>query len=326
MAKTTYTSPVEFLKVLQEYHKYEPQIEGEGHAEFTRLNELQFKEIQKQNGHSDEYFRESNYLVESLFEMVAASMEADVLKKLRDQIAFGKVINTFCNAICVKSSDGKFAILIYEGLMQLLHKHGKLILASNYPDKVLSCSRGNPKDLKGEDYRLLAEELIENYKNFGTPIGAMIKFDLQFVISHAFNLTLQELFVLCHELGHFFNGDLENDQNFYSLTKYDWKIFDDNKDHLMEFKADLTGFAIFEKAVLTKYKMLPRKYLILPISQLFDILAILNSNPSNSHPAPIDRIMNIISYHFGEETAQEYLATYDSKEKLDEFFKLDMMQ
>lgn len=323
MTQLTYSSPDEFVKDLQNYLKNEPPIKGEGHEEFTRLNEEQFKELEITYGQNPDYFRESNYLVESLFETVASSLNEDDLKSVKEKIAFGKVLNTFCNALCVKSQDNKYAVLIYEGLMLLLHKYGKLILASHFPDKVLSCNRGNVKELKSEDYKAFADELIENYKSIGAPMGAMIKFDLEFIESHALNLTLQELFVLCHELGHFFNGDLENENNFYSLTKYDWKIFDDNKDHLMEFNADLTGFAIFEKAVLTKYKGLPRKYLLVALSQLFDILALLNPHPSHSHPAPIDRIMNIISYHFGEETAGKYLATYDSKEKLQEFFKLD---
>src|SRR5690606_3119169 len=103
----------------------------------------------------------------------------------------------------------------------------------------------------------------------------------------------------------------------------DWQIFDDNKDHLMEFKADLMGFAIFEKAVLTKYKDLPRKYLIVILAQLFDILALINDKASSSHPAPIDRIMNIISFHYGEEVAKQYLETYGSKEKVEEFFRFE---
>ena len=100
MNKHIYNSPEEFLKDLQDFLKNEPQIKGEGHEEFTRLNDEQFKEIDKFKEFKLEELRDGNLIIEGLLKFIEDSMEIDDLEKIRQNIAFGKVQNTYCNALC----------------------------------------------------------------------------------------------------------------------------------------------------------------------------------------------------------------------------------
>ncbi|WP_291138893.1 hypothetical protein [Flavobacterium sp. UBA7663] len=318
----SYNTPQEFVKDLQDYLRNSPQIKTKKHDEFTKLNDLEHKKIDALKNLSKEELIESNMLIDMLVKKVYDVLDPEELEKAQSSIAFGKVVNTYCNALCVRSPDGKYAVLIYEGLMMLLHKFGKLMFAAQNPKSVLTCSRGKTKLLKKKHYLNFATELIETYKEHGTAAGAMVKLNPEASSIHAVNLDLKELFVLCHELGHFFNGDLENANNFYHLNDYNWDVFNDNKDHEMEFRADLTGFAIFEKAALKRYKGIPRNSLITPVMQLFDILARISEGSSQSHPHPIDRMANIIRHHYSEEMANEYLKMFTSDDSPNNFLDL----
>jgi hypothetical protein len=132
-------------------------------------------------------------------------------------------------------------------------------------------------------------------------------------------LRLQELFILCHELGHFFNGDLEEQNNLVKLWQTNWAVVNENKDHQIEYKADLTGFDILTRIGKKKFN-LDRKYVLLQVMAVFDILAMIDPSESKDHPAPIDRTCNIIQHFFGEKYVQQYVKTYYSEVIFSEFF------
>jgi hypothetical protein len=349
----TYKSPEEFLKYLQtiltlEYNididkitdeKFTQWIGDLTDEEFKRLNREQYSaealrkrytpvEIGKNKTlkalirYSSEGIFDSNILIERLLDYLFDSLNNEYIARIKENIAFGVVSNSEFNAKCVKSEDSKYAILLYDGLMLLLLKCVKCDIAFYHPEKVLSCSRGNPKTLNPNDYFKFSNEIIENYKNFGVAFGAKIKFDFDFQQIQEDHLALQELFIICHELGHFFNNDFDNDNNFYNLTQHNWKVFDDNKNHLIEFKADITGFSIFEKIALNKFNYLSRNDLIIPLASLFDILASITERESESHPKPVYRILNILEHHYGKDLAIKYKETYEDPEKDWENFSL----
>lgn len=87
----------------------------------------------------------------------------------------------------------------------------------------------------------------------------------------------------------------------------------------MEFKADLTGFAIFERAAMKRYEGISRNSLLTPLMQLFDILARITEGNSQSHPHPIDRMTNIIRHHYSEEMANKYLETFSANGDMNSF-------
>lgn len=314
------TTPQELLKEVKEHFKYIPNVKTESSEVFLKntldtledtIENLNYPEEEKVKLFMDDH------IVEDLSKDILEIFEEDERERIKTKIAFGKIINTTVNALCVEK-DGNFVIVVNEGLLQLLHRFGKLLTASAEPHNVLYCNRGNVKDIDSQTYKTWAFELIENYEKYNSPIGAMVNLTKDAMISHAITLNLQELFVVCHELGHYLNGDLFQKENLKELINTSWNIYCENKNHEIEYKADLTGFNILCKVAKKKYGI--GKDELLPfIAFLFDILGTITKE-TDSHPDPIIRTYNIIKYNFSEQSAEDYLKTYSDELSLNDFF------
>ena len=316
--KETFNSPKDFLEELQVLFQKAPSAELESDLGFHILNKQEFEQLK---GYSLEELLDGTSLIKYLLKFLEDSMTDLEWRNINEKIAFGQTFNMACNALCVKSPDNKFAILIFEGLFQLIHKHGKLVLAEIDPSQVKYCNRGDHNKLKPKDYIKFRKELINNYIEHSAPIGPLLKLSTEYSQKHQMSIILQELFVICHELGHFFNGDLSDENNFRKIRSSDLSTFINNKDHVIEFEADLTGFNIFEKAVKTRYPNLNTKQLILIISSLFDLFALTNPNESKTHPPPLARIVYLIIRKLGTKHAEIYLKTFLNKSGLKSFLE-----
>lgn len=306
-----YQTPKDFLRAVQDFLADQPYPKGESDETFTQLNLEEAKQFPSFKQTPDE-IRSGQFLIDGFLDMIKGGLDVESVDKIESNIAFGKALHGEFNALCIRSDDKKYAILIYEGLMILMHKYDKLIIASNYPESVTYCNRANPRELKASDYKAYADELIANYKLTHSPMGALIKLNPDVAMIAGINTQLKELFVICHELGHFFNGDLDNIQNFHNLANTEWNVFDDNKNHEIEYKADLTGFAIFEKAVNYKYKGFPREMLISVLAQVFELMSMIDSESSETHPSPMSRLKNVVTINFGAKQADDLMSMYSN--------------
>ncbi|UFH33633.1 hypothetical protein LNP04_08000 [Chryseobacterium sp. C-71] len=307
------STPKDFLDRLKLHFRFEPIIEGGLRSEeFSKITKYEFENFE--NNLKEKL---KNYNVEG--DDIVDNLVQDVLpiltlaeQELVKNVAFGKIYNTKINAFCAKSQDGldHYCIVINEGLLMLLHKYGKLLAAQGNPKIVAFCNREDISKIKSKDYSNWANELIANYKIYKAPVGAMLKLTTEGNMQHGFILHFQELFVLCHELGHLFNKDLEDKRNLTNLMDSDAEIIEENKHYEIEYKADSYAFELISRIAQKKYKM--EKKNILPfVVILFDIMALINPNQTNKHPAAIDRIMNIIRDNWGQKIADEYLKTYN---------------
>lgn len=312
------STPQELLKEVKEYFQYIPDVESESSEDFFKITRKQIEDLEIPSEEKVKYDIEDDYLVQVLVKDILTVLDENELIKVEKNIAFGKINNTKINAMCIKD-DGNYVIAVNVGLLLLLHKHGKLSVASMNPENVIFCNRAAPKDINSGTYKKWADELIENYKKYNSPLGAMIKLNQEATVSHYIALDLKELFVVCHELGHFFNGDLENEDNLIKLINTDWNVCVDNKNHEIEYKADLTGFDILSKVAKKKYG-LDKKDLILYVAVLFDIFAMIDANAYDSHPSPIDRTYNILKHNFNVKIADDYLKTYNKELSIIDFF------
>ncbi|MBS1611666.1 MAG: hypothetical protein JST49_02495, partial [Bacteroidetes bacterium] len=132
---------------------------------------------------------------------------------------------------------------------------------------------------------------------------------------------LQELFVLCHELGHLFNKDLEDKHNLTYLIPSEAEIIEENKHYQIEFNADLYAFDLLSRIAKRNYN-LEKKFILSFVVTLFDIMALINPNRGGKHPAPIERIINIVQSNWGKDVAYRYLKTYDGSVTYDDFFNI----
>jgi hypothetical protein len=215
------------------------------------------------------------------------------------------------NAHLFKSLDNKYAIVITRGMMNLLHKYNKFLLGRARPDLVVYCNRKEATTLSAEDLREYASEMIETYKQVGVPYGAMIKLDLSLLTLHALALTTMELFIICHELGHFLNGDLDDKCNFSAFEGHRWLMkFDENKNHTVELGADLTGYALFRDVVDKELQVPDKRLVLIWLNTLFDILHLISAGESFSHPEPMERLLNIADRFFGRDAARAIEESY----------------
>lgn len=315
------STPNDFLERLKTHFRFEPIIEGLTHTKSDKFTELTKKEFDQFETSIKEKYKnsvEDDTLVLKLIEEVTPILTPIEAKAL-EKCAFGKIYNTKMNAFCAKSKDGydNYCVVINEGLLMLLHKYGKLLIAQSNPKNVLFCNYNNFKKFTRDNYRELANELIQNYKDYKAPVGAKVKLTPESNMGHGFSLHFQELFVLCHELGHIFNKDLEDKENLMDLFGSEISVLEENKFHEKEFKADLYAFDLISRVIENKYE---KKHILSYVIMLFDIMAIIKPTDSKKHPAPIDRILNIVYENWGEKSAENYIKSYESKSAYEHFF------
>lgn len=316
------STPKDFLERLKTHFRFEPIIEGGVRSEeFSRITKSEFENFENSIKEKlKDYSVEDDHIVENLVQDVLPILTLAEQELVRN-VAFGKIYNTKINAFCAKSQDGldHYCIVINEGLLMLLHKYGKLLAAQANPKIVVFCNREDVSKIKSKDYSEWANELIANYKEYKAPVGAMLKLTPEGNMQHGFILHFQELFVLCHELGHLLNKDLEDKRNLTNLMDSDAEIIEENKHYEIEYKADSYAFKLVSRIAQQKYKM-EKKHILPFVAMLFDIMTLINPNRSEKHPAAIDRIMNIVKDNWGQEIADEYLKTYNQTVDSYDFF------
>lgn len=313
----------EFLERLKIHYRNEPIIEGGVNSEkFSELNKAELDSFDEETKEKLTLYRvEDDHIVKELVNEVFPILTPDEYERAKN-IAFGKLYNMQMNAFCAKSQDGldNYCIVLNHGLLMLLHKFGKLLAAKNNPEGVSFCNREEDlSKITSNQYYDWALELIANYKHHKAPVGAMVKLKPEMNYQHALVLHFQELFVLCHELGHFFNNDLTDKRNLTYLIEGEAEVIAENKHYQMEYNADLYAFDLVSRVARQKYK-LEKKDLLNFIIMLFDTMAMINPEKGPRHPAAISRIMNVISENWGKKVAKQYLKTYDSGANFKDFY------
>lgn len=301
---TNFDSPQKFLEYLQhvyarKYHTATPDIE------FKRRT----NEEAKEQGLDLKVFGPYGYLeriVEELKGELFGSIDTHLASRINQEMALGLLPNGEANAFIARSRNRHYALLFNSGLMIFLHKYLKLIRASLNPADVVYCNRKEATQVTRDDIKTYVFDLIDIYKAAVAPYGPMVKLSRQATAEHSLLLHLSELFTICHELGHYLNGDLEHDSWFSVLPGlHEAEKFEENQDHEMEYAADATGYGLYLKAI-KKQGLDPKTYeVIIPVIGLFNLFYALAGGASSTHPHPYDRIINIAHRHYGQGFANE---------------------
>lgn len=307
-----YRTPDEFLEHLQE--SFSCPFQTAPHEEFKSvvLEGLSESKVDLPYPEADLY----NFkpIVEELREMVLRHAAPGVVRSIREEIAIGSLNTGEANAAIYRSPDKKHAIVLNYGLFLLLGKLSKLFIALNEPESLAYCNRKPAESVTREDIYAYIFELIEYYQLHGVPRGAMVYLKPNANRARTFFLVICELFILCHELGHFLNGDLDHEENF-SATSFDWTIFKDNANHVIEYAADLRAFELLASVVQKELGFEPR-IALLYLTFLFDTLYLLGCRDSISHPDPLKRVINIAEHFFGPDTSSLMQASYEDSSLL----------
>jgi len=229
--------------------------------------------------------------------------------KINNAVAVGGLNTGEINAMCVKSPDSKYAVLIGYGLFNFFHKYFKLTYATCCPQSVIHCSRKPVSALTGWDLLEYAKELARNYKTHGAPYGALILVDEDaprlFWQSYSVSLSLCESFVLCHELAHFLCGHLDDERNLSPLV-IDPSIskFRESTLHSLELEADLAAYSLARQAMRVRFPGVAEKQLFFPLVILFDLLHYISDGQCSTHPDARSRVLHVARNFYGHETSQ----------------------
>ena len=322
--RMSFQSPVEFVEYLKfvrnEVEIFEDQYEAfqkeDSIARIAGKSRLKFFNRKEQQilNKPDTLLIRNKYdlhatLIDKHVRNYLLKLPTQYSEAIQNHIAFGTIITNDFNAACLKSDDKKVAILINSGLVRLLNSTIKYMLAGISPDKVLHWKGDGPKPETREEWIEIMHQYIENYtKNKFS--GPFITLDHPLSLIQGGTCVISELFVLCHELGHFFNGDLDNDENLVQFLYFnDVAILEEGKSHQMEYNADIKGFELLLQ-IISITNVIPLSAVLSYISYFFDILHLISEHASSSHPAPRDRLINLAKHYYGEEVALKLLRSH----------------
>jgi len=260
-------------------------------------------------------------VVGDLSAQIFECLPADKGKLVHDSVAIGPLFSGNVNATIIRSMDDKYAVLINEGLMILIHKVLKLYSAMKRPDLVTYLPSGQPITLTSHNLRHMLSELFRTYRDSGLPSGALIGIDESLEWSYGIMRTLAQLFVLSHEIGHFLNGDLADRDAFLPfMGRKDLRRFRENVSHRAELDADITGFEIVLNCTRKWHNDIDEQRTqdfhqlsFLSVIQLFDIPGAIGAGEdSTSHPSVVTRVVNLAGHFFGDDAAKKWERSYES--------------
>jgi hypothetical protein len=230
---------------------------------------------------------------------IVAAISADIVAacselwgtNLSERCAIGPLQHPTVNARCFKSPDGVYALVIHHGLMNLLHKYTKLVIAAHDPPQVVYCNRKEPASLTTGELLEWAEELSVNYLATGATRGAMLKLSDRATAAASPIVHLGETFVLGHEAGHYLAGHLEDDARFSADENASWlQVFAENDRHDDEFEADAYGFEIMKASS----PWAPPEIVHAAIVGAFSMMGLIGGDVTTAtHPASSERYQRL---------------------------------
>jgi hypothetical protein len=223
-------------------------------------------------------------------EIVAACSETWSVD-LSERCAIGPLRHPAVNARCFKSPDGVYALVIHHGLMNLLHKYTKLVVAAHDPAQVVYCNRKDPASLTPAELLEWADELGVNYLATGATRGAMLKLSDRAMAAVSPIVHLAETFVLGHEAGHYLAGHLEDAARFSADKEVRWlEVFAENERQEDEFEADAYGFEIMRACSPSA----PPETVHAAVVGAFSMMELIGGDVATvSHPASSKRYQRI---------------------------------
>jgi hypothetical protein len=232
---------------------------------------------------------------EAISDKVVAACKRLYDVDLANECALGPLMHPSVNARCFRNRQGVYALVIHHGLMALLHKYTKLVIAAHDPSQVVYCNRKDPRSLTKEDLLEWADELGVNYLLTDAARGAMVRVAGRSLSAVSTVVQLAETFVLGHEAGHYLGGHLESEANFVPDDEVSsLQVLAENDRHIDEFEADEFGFEIMQAS----FPRIPEAIVHTAIFGAFSMMALIGGDrDSESHPASGKRYKGLADRH-----------------------------
>lgn len=230
------------------------------------------------------------------------NIPSELKQKIRNVVSIGGLELGRVNAGIVKHSKQNFyAVLINYGLVLYLTKFFSYLYASTDLSKVMWCDKCSKNELTESKIIQFTDELADNYLKHGIPAGPALIVEKDIVDYVTFFTDLSIQFIICHELGHFLNGDCDSNLNFSEFGLMDEiQILDEDKDENIELKADVSGYEIL------KYLSHDSDINLYGLYLFFIAMDWLYKRPlGGSHPNPIERYTKIVEQFYNKNKQKE---------------------
>jgi hypothetical protein len=319
--RTSFGSPRDYLHYLQKRYEAPYTDSSVKDEEFHRLtlDALRYLRIDVPGGPIAGIGKAIDQTYKDVVQALSPARRALV----ETRIAAGVLKDGHASAFIARSPDRKFAILFSSGLALFLHKYIKLVGALASPRAVTYCNRKPAQGIAREEIQDYLDEMIAYFACYSVPRGPLIKLAKREAAQASVILNLAEVFILCHELGHFLNGDL-NDEKCYSALPLGivGQRYEENQNHELEFKADSVGYELYLNTIAAMGMELPAQACLSPVIMMFDLFHKLAGGESSSHPLPHDRIVRIVHNYFSPELAGMAAAALKNPRMLPEVFPI----
>jgi hypothetical protein len=294
-----FSTPTEYLRYLRSAYAIRRQAPATPHEELRRLTRESLDDLGLPHPDPQDPY---GMVLQQLADQAEAGFRARDGIEVSESCAIGPLDDPSVNARCFRSDEGHYAIVLHHGLMNLLHKHSKLLTAAVDPSSVIYCNRKDPSQLTSRELASWADELGEIYRLTGETNGAMVKLEHEAMITASTMLVMSEAFVLGHEIGHMAAGHLEDDSRLVADEKVPWLQFlPEGSLHEDEFEADRYGF----EAMRDHDEGTPKSMLLGALVSTFSVLTLIGAGAaSKSHPSAMDRIHHLVELHFSADTAK----------------------
>jgi hypothetical protein len=249
-----------------------------------------------------------NGFVNRVVDMIKKSFSPERLEALDKRVAFGALESAELNAFIIRSECRQFfAVLLNYGLILFLFSHSRLTSAWGFPESAYLLVGQNWEQFTRMQAASAIERLCLQYKESQKFLIPPIRFsDPTIEIGLRARLLVACTFTVGHELGHFFNGDLDREELFAQISGRDLASFDPNPSHAMELAVDAVGFDILMCATQRPDK----ESLLFEVGNFFTLLKDLGIESSDTHPAPHARVAHLAKTHFNDELAEGLDAYY----------------
>lgn len=241
-------SPDEFLAELKQHNWRSIPDHPYNDSEYQRITFTKLKKYGEKYGFAfvDDPLE---YALKPCIDKAFRGLSSEDLLTVNEKAAFGVAQTGDINGAVYRSEGGHYAILLNRGLMIFLNKFLKLSLTQGMPEKTIYIDKEAKELLEKDGISAVFEFIRSNYLKYGEPLGGKVLPIPEIECIVGTLLHYGETFAVCHELGHFFNGDLEesfSSGHFTSPASGISKI-KHSYEHKMEFLADLSGYEIYRK-------------------------------------------------------------------------------
>ena len=247
-------------------------------------------------------YKHIDKIIEANIDRLFGYLPEGTLDQISNKVAIGGMEIKNINAAIVKHpKSAVYAIVINYGFIIYFVKFMSYIFAAGDIDRVLWCSECPRDQLNTDTIIRYTDTISDNYLSTGIPYGPELLLEKATVDEISFFTDLSVQYAICHEIGHFLNGDCEREANFTSFSLVsETNVLIEDKDEGIETKADLTAFSLLKGFVADEDLALYGLYLF------FIGLDWLYKKPmGGEHPSPIMRYNKIVETYYSIEKAEE---------------------